>query len=305
VVKSVLGITEAEMLAHIADVVADSDLAGCFAAVDEAVSGGKDIGQLLDDLALYFRDLLRLSLSATPPAWMQIAEANRERMSAQAAKLGTARISAIVQRLAEAAEQLKSSSQHALLLELTLAELCVPAAPAAAPRPSAKVVPAAAAKETEQAPSPQPPPPEPTVTEEMREEPPAEEVSADQPLDLDLVQAHWARMLVALREIGHVSLGALLSEKGIEPAAVEADHVTLTFPPDCEFHYSQAQGRYRLLLEEALERVYKRPLQLTCLLAGEAPASEAATQTPTAQEQDRAVEQVLSLFEGSREVTQE
>jgi DNA polymerase-3 subunit gamma/tau len=303
VVNSVLGVTDAEMLTRIGDVVADSDLQGCFAAVDEVVASGKDIGQLLDDLALYFRDLLRLSLEAPPPAWTQMAETSRERMSDQAAKLGAARLSEMIQRLAQAAQELKTSSQHALLLELTLADLCVPTREAAA-EPVAAAEPAAVEEAVEEAPPEEPAAPR----------PPAEEVSPDEPLDLDLVCAHWPRITAALRELGRVSAAAFVSDA--VPTDLQDDEMTITFPANCKFHCIQAEGRYRALLEQALEGVYKRPLRLKCLLAGEAAptgegqaASEAAglplseAPLPDAADQQRAVAQVLDLFEGSRETT--
>ena len=334
VVNSMLGITEAELLARIGDAVADSDLAACFALVDEVVSSGKDIGQLLDDLALYFRDLLRLSLKAPAPAWVQLAETDRDKMSAQAAKLGTARLGSIIQHLADAAGELKDSSQHALLLELRLAELCVPA-PAPAAEPAVAAEPSAIEEITEQAPPPQPevppepepvpepppepepapePPPEPEPEPEPPLEPPAEEVSADQPLDLDLVQAHWPRMPVALRELDHVSVAALLNDAA--PTGFEGDEVTVTFPADCEFHYRQARGRYQPLVEEAMERVYKRPLELACVLTGaaategeegtsEAEQPSLVTGASSPEDQQRVVGQVLDLFEGSRETTEQ
>ncbi|MCD6360706.1 MAG: DNA polymerase III subunit gamma/tau [Armatimonadetes bacterium] len=77
VVNQVLGVTETAMLQRIAGAIADADIEACFAAVDEAVSSGKDIAQLIEDLALYCRDLLRVSLGALPPAWSQTPDSRR------------------------------------------------------------------------------------------------------------------------------------------------------------------------------------------------------------------------------------
>jgi len=310
VVNSVLGVTDAEILGRIADVIADSDLAGCFAAVDEVVASGKDISQLLDDLALYFRDLLRLSLSATPPAWMQVAEARRERMSAVAEKMSPARLSAAIKRLGDAAKELRESSQHALLLELTLAGLAARpgeatgkaerAATTAEAAPPAQTVEKPAAPEPEAAPEP--------AAEAL---PPADEISPDQPLDVELIRAHWPRLSQALRELGHVPAVAFIADA--EPTDYAEDELTVSFPANCEFHRNQVAGPYSSVFEQALERTYGRPLRLRCILAeeagnaearAEAPSAERETpsDTPTADEQEQAVQMVLEEFPNSREV---
>jgi len=306
VVNSVLGLTDAELLGQIADVIAGFDLEGCFAAVDEVVASGKDISQLLDDLALYFRDLLRLSLSATPPAWMQVAEARRERMSAAAEKMSPARLSAVIQRLGDAAKELRESSQHALLLELTLAQLTAqPGQESASAQPAASTAEAPPAQRRTEAPPPSQPEPE----AQVEAAPPADEISPGQPLDAELVQAHWPRVSQALRELGHVSAVAFMADA--EPTGYEEDELTVSFPASCEFHRNQVDGRYRSLFEEALERVYKRPLNLTCVLAeevegaqpaAEAPAANQDRDTPSADEQERAVQMVLEQFPDSREL---
>ena len=64
IVNQVLGVTESETLARIADVVARQDLPAIFALVDELATEGKDLSRLIEDLTLFFRDLLRMALGS-------------------------------------------------------------------------------------------------------------------------------------------------------------------------------------------------------------------------------------------------
>ncbi|MGM0493769.1 MAG: DNA polymerase III subunit gamma/tau [Armatimonadota bacterium] len=160
IVNSILGVTDAELLTSIADAVAESDIEAVFHLVDEIVTSGKDIGQLLEDLSLYYRDLLRLSLGATPPAWMRAASDGEERMTAQAAAMGPKRIGEVIEELGEASARIRDTAQKPLLLEVTLAHMAsIPAqsplaeaaksaGKAAEAKPSAQGEPAEEAKPT-------------------------------------------------------------------------------------------------------------------------------------------------------------
>ena len=99
--------------------------------VGPVVAGGKAIGRLVEDLSLYFRDLMRLSLGVSPPRWMQAPTAGRERMQAQAQAIGSRRLGEIIEALGEAAVRLRETAQQSLLLEVTLAHLASAAGGAA------------------------------------------------------------------------------------------------------------------------------------------------------------------------------
>ncbi|MGD9498302.1 MAG: DNA polymerase III subunit gamma/tau [Armatimonadota bacterium] len=141
VVNSMLGVTDAELLAGLAEAVGCGDVQAVFRIVDEIVASGRDISQLVEDLTLYFRDLLRVSLGVDPPQWMQAPAAGRERMSAQAHVLGSQRLGKIIEELGEAAQRLRETAQQSLLLEVTLAHLAAtaPAAPTNAPASQAEL----------------------------------------------------------------------------------------------------------------------------------------------------------------------
>jgi DNA polymerase III subunit gamma/tau len=275
VVTSVLGVTDSETLAEVAELVAQGDVPRAFEVVDRVLGAGKDVAQLLADLTLYFRDLLRIALGSEPGVWRLSGAEGQARLREQATSLGPERLLATVQALAEAQGDLRSSSQHGLLLELTLAKLCRPAA-AARPAPEAPVARVASAGTA--APSTGPaaapvaeaepvPPPVPVVPP-----PPAEPLVAGA-LTAAEVAANWDALGVELKRMGRLPVAAFVRE-GV-PTDLAGDTLTVMFAAQYKFHHGQVADRYRDVIEEALERLFKRKLKVDARLAGAGEGVEA------------------------------
>ncbi len=334
IVNTMLGVTDAELLASFADAIAGGDIRAVFEAVDAIVASGRDIGQLLEDLGLYFRDLLRLSLGVSPPRWMQAPTAGRERMEAQAAAIGSRRLAGIIEALGEAGQRLKETAQQSLLLEVTLAHLASAAegAPATAPPQPAPEKPA---PETSQpsAPEPaspaEPPAPEETAQPEETAAAEAEELPIELPeggLTANLVREHWPTVCRRLEQTEQFSVLAMVRQA--RPGAYEADCLTLEFPPDFPWTRDRVEEGYVGRLRDALEAVFGTRLDVRCALpepseeasSAEAPSAEpssaeppAMAETPEAQpaetaagpasgdEQDRMVEELKLNFDGIEE----
>ncbi len=295
VVNSILGVTDAELLASLADAVAGGDIEGVFRAVDEVVASGKDIGQLLEDLSLYFRDLLRLSLGAAPPQWMEGAAAGRERMQSQAQVLGARRAAEIIEELAETGGRLRETSQQPLLLEVSLAHLASlsgEAQVAGEPEPGQP----RSERPVEQ------PVEEPAVAdtaEERAEEPPSPEPVdlPEGPLAIEVVRRYWPRMADALREAEHVSLVPLVM--AATPGAVEEGTLTLDFPAESAWQFERVRQSYLRPVRAAIEALYGREMEIECRLEGAAPAE------PGAQLQEQIAQELMLNFEGSEELDAE
>lgn len=300
--------------------MAAGDIAASFDLVDRAMGAGKDVGQLMADLTIYLRDLMRIALGSAPSAWRLAGEEGQARTKQQAHTLGVDRLLAAVNVLAEAQSSLRQSSQHALVLELTLAKLCDlpdgsakrpgqkpvtrPAAaaqtapPAATPTAqaaaqptaveAAPVQPVAQPAEAPAAADGAPPPseatpalaPAPSRLEPPVEAPPASaatpsvapspEMPPAQPVttgevDLALVQQHWNEMEGELRRMGRMAVGAFVKEAW--PEQLEGDTLSVAFRPEYAFHQGQVSGTYRDVVEQALVRLYGRPLSIRCRLA--------------------------------------
>ncbi len=338
VVNQVLGVTDRDLLSRITDAIISGDVAACFASVDQAISEGKDLVRLAEDLTIYLRDLLRLQIAGDAAEGLRMSAEATEQMQTQAEALGEDRLLNAVKTLAELQSHLKDSSQHALLVEVGLAQLSRPpqlAQPSGRPsqqQPSARPTQAKA----KPAAPPEPPAAHPVVAE-------------GQELSLPLIAQAWDQVRDELNRMGHMPLtSAILREDEGRPVEYEGDTVTLGFTS--ELPHNRIDEKYKSLVEEAASSVFGRKLSIECRLfddpdefkrqveaarTGSAPpasepgpaADEPAAQTqepesptpvepqqaatqdaPEADEQapmtpEQAVEQTLSLFAGSEEVT--
>jgi DNA polymerase-3 subunit gamma/tau len=339
VVNSILGVTDAELLTSIADAVAGNDIEAVFRLVDEIVTSGKDIGQLLEDLSLYYRDLLRLSLGATPPAWMRAASDGEERMIAQARAMGPTRIGEIIEELGEASARIRDTAQKPLLLEVTLAHMS--SIPSESPLAQAPEAPSQASPEgeeaaeggvetedpegSEEAPA-RPEAPEqapqaeadPDIAEPQAQEPPPEEVTEpeieipqvdlpDGELALEDVKQHWPRVAEALDALGHPAVAAIIS--GAMPHAITNDTVVLGFSR--QFECDRATDSYTDEIAEAMRRVFGREINFACRLQepsapAENPSPESgdgdeAQAKPDAGQQQETVLRLLNEFDGTED----
>jgi DNA polymerase-3 subunit gamma/tau len=302
VVNSILGVTDAELLASVGDAVADSDIVGVFQLVDEIVTSGKDIDQLLEDLSLYFRDLLRISLGAPPSSWMQASSDSGDRMQAQAAALGPTRIGEIIEELGEATARVRDTAQKPLLLEVTLAHLAsIPAEGALAepanlkkteektdePEQKAEKTQTQAAAPRAQEEPPQPAPAEAASEPEVEAEPGAAREAnsapeteavdmSDGPLTLDAVTEYWPRVIDALSSGGHPAVAAIVSDAA--PCAVEGSAITLAFGTGRQFEYDRANRDYADTIAEAAGAVFGREVELSFRLQEQSAPTEKSSE---------------------------
>ena len=142
-VRLVLGGVPQELLDGLIESVAAQDAAGIFALIEKAVEEGASFAQLSRDLTAYARDLLLLTVGFAGDEELSASEkSNRAR---HAESLGGPRLERLITLLREAEKEMRSSSDHRLLLELTLVRACdgtglsAPALPATpTPRPVVK-----------------------------------------------------------------------------------------------------------------------------------------------------------------------
>lgn len=291
-VNRMLGATETELLAEVADIVSRRDLAAVFSVVDRLVSSGKDLERLVEDLTEFFRDLLRLALRTEGEAWLQLGAESRERMQGLAAGLGPERLLAALHAFAELRGRLKDSAQHALLLEMALVELTQRSGPSAvapvaapsvpvvqtapAPTPAPVVAPQPAGPAAAPAPvvsTPPPPSPEP-------EPEPVPEPAFGVGLTLESIREQWEAVGLQLRRSGQIPVAAFLKEAS--PAAYCGGCLTICFPAQYRFHYNKVKDDYQTVVTEALSKVLREPVTLICELAeaGEAPPAASPSPAP-------------------------
>ena len=146
-VRLVLGGVPQELLDGLIESVANCDAASVFGLIEKAVEEGASFAQMSRDLTAYARDLLLLTVGHNGDENLSAPErANRAR---HAEMLGRARLERLITLLREAEKEMRQSTDHRLLLELTLVRACDGAAlpaPASMPAPAAGAAPQRAAK---------------------------------------------------------------------------------------------------------------------------------------------------------------
>ena len=146
-VRLVLGGVPQELLDGLIESVANQDAAGVFGLIEKAVEEGASFAQLSRDLTAYARDLLLLTVGYTGDENLSAPE--RASRGRHAEMLGRGRLERLITLLRDAEKEMRQSTDHRLLLELTLVRVCdgaalpaapnVPALAAATPRPVVKM----------------------------------------------------------------------------------------------------------------------------------------------------------------------
>ena len=129
-VTTVLGTIGEDLLAQVVDLIADSDAAGAFAMAGDILESGKDVRQFLKSLSERFRDMLFVGVGARPAQPGEIDDS--QTLRTQAARFAPAALLAALETLTAAEQETKRSTQHRLILEMSLLRLMrLPSAPAA------------------------------------------------------------------------------------------------------------------------------------------------------------------------------
>ena len=127
---ALLGYTDDSLLDEMVDALATGNGAAVFGTVDRVVEGGHDPRRFAADLLDRLRDLI--ILAAVPGAGQSgllDAPADRlERMTEQAGRFGQAELTRAAEIISEGLIQMRGTTSPRLLLELTCAQILLPAA---------------------------------------------------------------------------------------------------------------------------------------------------------------------------------
>jgi DNA polymerase-3 subunit gamma/tau len=127
---ALLGYTDASLLDEIADAFAAGDGAAVFRVVNRVVEGGHEPRRFAADMLDRFRDLI--VLAAVPDAaeigLLDLPPDRAELMAAQAARFGQAGLTRAAEIVSTGLDQMRGATSPRLLLELTCAQVLLPAA---------------------------------------------------------------------------------------------------------------------------------------------------------------------------------
>ena len=120
---SFLGLIGRQWIEQLVTEIANRNGAGVLARVDELLQGGKELSQMLSELALYFRSMLILK-SLGNVQKMDYGGNNPETLTKQAAAFTQALLMQDIRRIHSAMAELKWSPQPRITVESALLELC-------------------------------------------------------------------------------------------------------------------------------------------------------------------------------------
>ncbi len=123
-VLAVVGIVNDTFMAEVVDALGARNVNGILEFVDRLVMDGKDIGQFVSDLVMYYRNLLICKVTGKPEEILEASLETLERMKGQAAGLDREEIIFIIKELSLLESSLKWANHPRVLLEVSLIKLC-------------------------------------------------------------------------------------------------------------------------------------------------------------------------------------
>ena len=339
-VRDILGGIDLDLLLEFTGQILTRDANAVFHLIDRLLAEGKDVPQLVSELILHWRNLLRVSIGG-PDALVEFTPEQRKEMAQQSKLIDQPAIMRAITLWCEAENELRWNSQQRLLLELYSLRIMSPdPVPAAAPAP------------VQARPAPRPEPPVASPRFQPREEtskpaPPAMPTPAATPVastpaapaampeppastagegewSLPRLKKAWPSFI---EWVGRSPQLEKLRTRIIEkcwPANLSGSHLTLeTASP---FTRSQVvdQPKVKQALEQCLSGFFKVPLFVEMRVQDDTAAAETAPPAPVAQaapppveaapvaepvpepttpERDIIGERMQQVFTGSREIT--
>ena len=119
-ISAMLGTAPAARLQAMVDALADRDAAVALRELDEAVGGGTEPAQVVDQLIGYFRDVMTASVGCLADTYLNVTPSQYEAVTSLAARMGIETILAIVQVLEQTSSQMRSSTHSRTLAEIAL-----------------------------------------------------------------------------------------------------------------------------------------------------------------------------------------
>jgi DNA polymerase-3 subunit gamma/tau len=123
-VTQLLGIAPAERLTGLVGRLVERDAGAALAELDAAIDGGVEVGQLLDQLVGYFRDVMTAAVGCPAEQMLYALPSQSADVAAAAKQLGLETILAIVQVLDHTAARMRISMHGRTLVEMAVVRIC-------------------------------------------------------------------------------------------------------------------------------------------------------------------------------------
>ncbi len=261
-VRDILGVADAELVLDATDSLADRDPRAALLAVQRLSDSGRDFTQFMRDLSAHLRHLFVVQTLGEVPDSFSVTAEHTDRLATQAERFSQGEILRAIDFLAAAIAAVKDGSEPRIQLEMALLKATQPQADLSlqalmfrieqlearlggSPAPEQ----AAAAPAAPSAPATPPAAPARSAAggtvAAVATDPQAEAdpmpVGA---VELEQLQAIWPAVAQAVTEENGM-LGAALGAG--RPVTIEADRLTVAFPPDAAFVKKKAEANRELV----------------------------------------------------------
>ncbi len=122
-VYTLLGIAPGERVAQLVATIVDRDPAAALGHLDDAVSGGSDVGQVIDQLLGYFRDVMAMTVGCDTSQLRYVLPGQYELTKTMGDRLGVHTVLAMIQVLDQTASRMRGSLHTRTLAEMALVRL--------------------------------------------------------------------------------------------------------------------------------------------------------------------------------------
>ncbi len=299
-VHEMLGTAGGERLAALVSHLVERNPAGALADLDQALAEGVDVGQLLDQLLGYFRDVMAAGVGCDSDIFLHVSPGDQAAVATAAKRLGLTTILAIMQILDQTLARLRYSTHGRTLAELALVRIAhlddldnladltaelrgaAPAATSTA-RPTAAPVLAKKKAELNLPIEAGPPPSEQPVAvipaDPIRSHP---EDGTYAELNPEIARQIWE---LALAQVEDMTADYARKAGEVRPGA--ADQLAVVFSAKYNFHKQQCE-RGAAKLEAALANVSGRRIRLQFVTVDEPAVSNATEPRPVSPRQRKA-----------------
>jgi len=300
-VRDILGGIDLDLLLRYSDVVVRKDANGLFQLIEQIISEGKDVPQMVAELVLHWRNLLRVAIGGAE-VLVELAPDQRAQLAQQAKQLDQSTIMRAITLLCEAENELRWNTQQRLLLELyslrimsdeAPAVVAAPAQPTAAPRPAPRQEVRAPEPAPQRAAAPEPrpappaaPTPQPPVAREPAPTPVAPPPAAPAaPADenawtLPRVKKSWPQFVEWMRRSSKLDN---LRERVVEkswPSSLIGNTLTMSTTSGFVRDMLKDRPQVKQALEQCLQSFFKTAFVVAMEVQADQPAPQAAAPVP-------------------------
>ena len=123
-VQRLLGIAADTRLIALVDALTSRNAAAALGEIDGAVNQGVDVGQLLDQLMGYLRDLLAAAVGCPPTAFLYVTPSRAVQVAQTGPQIGVQTLLAMLEIAEQAAWRLKQTTHGRTVVEIALVRIC-------------------------------------------------------------------------------------------------------------------------------------------------------------------------------------